>query len=627
MGGVSMQRTVEVKSDGVYLSGEKFFLISGDFHYFRTLPGGWKRRLELMHDFGLTAVTTYVAWNLHEPKRGEFCFEGALDLPRFLQTAAETGLKVLLRCSPYMCAEWEMGGLPSWLLKDRQMCLRSCDPSFLEPLTEYTRILAEKIKPYLYTNGGPIILVAVENEYGSFGNDRRYLQLLSQLYRDCGLDVPFITANGPDPFQYHNGALPECWNGVNGSANPGFLKEMDLLKEYQPDKPLLVGEAWDGSIMSWGKQFTLNKGIEENEEYLRQALQMGAAVNFYMFCGGTNFGFMNGALAVDQKENYVPLTTSYDYDSPISEEGTPREKYFRLRDVLDSYRGLPKRAHIVPEYQAQNIGPVRITEYASFLDHAAILAERRVRRGRTVCMEDLDQDYGFIRYTTHIDYTDSRIRHLKIEEPADRACVYLNGKYAGCLMRDCPAPDIAFTVPPEGLELSILVENLGRINYGYRIYDRKGILGAVHVAIEAGKDRYVYNFANNTGFTIETLPLKSLDGLVYGLQKPENGLPVFCRARFRAQPGIDTFLDMKGWNKGIVFFNGFHLGRYWSVGPQRTLYVPGELVQEENTVEILELHYEARENEIRFLDHSILTEMPTNDYAFLKGKSGQDFII
>ena len=194
-------KPVEIKPDGVYLNGEKTLLLSGDFHYFRTLPGGWKRRMELMRDFGLNAATTYVAWNLHEPKRGEYCFEGLADLPRYLETAAEVGLKVILRCSPYMCAEFEFGGLPAWLLTDRRICLRSSDPLFMEPLTEYYKVLGEVIKPYLFTNGGPIILVGLENEYGSFGDDREYLQMLSDLCREIGIDVPIISANGSDPFK------------------------------------------------------------------------------------------------------------------------------------------------------------------------------------------------------------------------------------------------------------------------------------------------------------------------------------------------------------------------------------------------------------------------------------------
>ena len=612
-----MKHTVDVRRDGVYLDNEKFFLISGDFHYFRTLPGGWRRRMELMKDFGLTAVTTYVAWNVHEPQPGEFCFEGLGDLPLFLQTAQDVGLKIILRCSPYMCAEWDMGGLPAWLLRDRTMCLRSSDKAFMKPLASYFKVLCEKIRPYLWTNGGPIILAGLENEYGSFGNDEEYLRRLADLYTENGIDVPFISANGADPFKYFHGILPEYWNGVDSSANMGGIGELEKLLSYQPDLPPMAGEAWCGNIMFWGKSFTFNHGIEQNAAYLKRALRMGAVVNFYMFCGGTNFGFYSGALKIDKDGgSYLPLMTSYDYDAPISEEGTPREKYFAMRDVLDEFLDKPKREHTPPPYEAQAIPDIRLTEYAPLLAETARLAETSVYRNRTVCMEDLSQNYGFIRYTNHIRYTDPRPRHLRIEGLADRATVYLGGKYIGCHMRDHENEDICFTVPEGGAELTILVENCGRVNYGFDLYDRKGILGAVHVDIEQPGGYYLYNFANNTGFLTETLPLDDLSPVRYTEEKPETDLPYFYRGHFTARAGVDTFLDMGGWCKGAVWINGFNLGRYWSaVGPQRTLYVPGELLREENTIEILELHNPNPTLSVCGMAHAIFEDVVNPDYS------------
>ena len=609
-----MNNKIEIKKDGIYLSGKKFFLLSGEFHYFRTLPGGWKRRLELMRDFGLTAVTTYVPWNLHEPKKNQFNFEGIANLPLFLETANEIGLKVILRCSPYMCAEWEMGGLPSWLLKDRTIALRSSDSSYMAAVTSYSRVLLEKIRPFLYTNNGPIILVGLENEYGSFGNDKNYLKHLSELYRECGIDVPFISANGSDPFKYYNGTLSENWNGIDCGAVPESLCELEALKTYQPDKPLMIGEAWVGNIQFWGKSFTLGRNIERNAQFLKEALEKQAIVNFYMFCGGTNFGFFSGAEAINEQQSYMPLMTSYDYDAPISEEGTPREKYFAMRDALDSFLGKPPREHIAPEWKSQKIENIKLTEFANLLDNTNVLAQTVTEAGKPLYMEDLDQSYGFIRYTTHIEYTDSRVRHLRLEGLADRAYVYLNGKFIGCYMRDCKNEDITFTIEPEGAELSILVENMSRINYGYKIYDRKG-LDIVRFDIELPNGKFLYNFANTTNFTIETLPLDSLSGIKYDSNKPENMLPVFCKGTFKATAGVDTFLNLQGWNKGVVFVNGFNLGRYWHIGPQQTLYIPGELLKEDNTIEILELHYNKNFDSVSCIEHSILDEMATEDYS------------
>ena len=605
-----MKNTVEVKKDGFYLDGEKFFLLSGDMHYFRIHPDGWERRLRLMKDFGLTAVTTYVAWNMHEPKRGEFCFEGRCDLVRFLKTADKVGLKVILRCSPYLCGEWEMGGLPSWLLKDRSMCLRSSDPAFMEPLNEYNKVLCDIIRPFLYTNGGPIILVGIENEYGSFGDDKEYLKLLTEFYENERIDVPFVSANGSDPFKYINGTLPDNWNGIDCGAKDSSIKQFDDLARLQPDKPLMVGEAWVGYIQFWGSSFERGTSGEEHANFFRTALERGVTVNFYMFCGGTNFGFMNGALTrMLGRDGYFPLCTSYDYNAPISEEGTPTEKYYTLRDVLDEFLGKPKRPHVDPLHEIQSIENISITQTARLEDNLDVLVTKKVYKHRTVCMEDLDQDYGFIRYTTHMDYTDDRDRVLVIEGLADRATVYLDGAYIGTAMREAKDnEEIRFKVAKGGSDLTILVENLGHINYGYGMYDRKGILDHVRLRIIKENGSLLYNLANCMGYVTECIPLASTEGIKYEDGAIKRNTPTFYKGIFAAKAGVDTFLDMNGWKKGTVFVNGFNLGRYWNIGPQRTLYVPGEILKDENIVEIFELHTPNDDLSVSAIDHSMLCE-------------------
>lgn len=604
-----MKNTVEIKKDGIYLNSEKFFLLSGDMHYFRIVPDGWDRRLKLMKDFGLTAVTTYVPWNLTEPKRGEFCFEGRADLCRFLDEAQSNGLKVLLRCSPYLCGEWEMGGLPSWLLKDRTLCLRSSDPAFMEAVNEYNTVLCEKIKPYLYTNGGPVILVGLENEYGSFGDDREYLQMLCDFYTEHDIDVPFISANGVDAFKYINGTVPSNWNGIDHSAHPDSIVQFETLKELQPDKPLMSGEAWTGFIQFWGREFKKDCNINEIARYFKTALEMDACINFYMFCGGTNFGFTSGALCDVGKKGYAPLMTSYDYDAPISEEGAPTEKYYVMRDVLDRFLGKPERPHINPfGYRSQKIACIKLTEAAALFDNTEALSQKTVNVNRTVCMEDLDQDYGFICYKSKLRYTDGRVRHLIIDGLADRATVYIDGEYIGTQMRDCENPDITFTVKEGGSELTVLVENMGRINYGYNIYDRKGILGAVHVNIENPDGSFLYNYANNMRYTVDCLPLGSIDGIDYNTEPHMTDKPFFYKGLFDAEPNVDTFVDMDGWQKGVVWVNGFNIGRYWNVGPQRTLYIPGEILKEKNVIEVLELNRPKDGFAVSCSEHSLLCE-------------------
>ena len=605
-----------VMKDGLYLDGNKTRLLSGDFHYFRTLPDGWNRRLRLMKEFGLTAVTTYVPWNMHEPRKGQFCFEGIADLPRFLQLAQENELYVVLRMSPYMCAEWEMGGLPWWLLRNRQLTVRSSDPAYLRAVFAYNRVLCEKVRPYLYTNGGPVILVGLENEYGSFGNDEVYLRKLAQNYRKNGIDVPLISANGVDPFKFLNGTLPENWNGVDAQTGPGGLHDLVKLQEMHLDKPLMAGEAWLGHIQFCEKPFGLNEDIEVSSEYFRQALQMGAAINFYMFVGGTNFGFTAGSLdhpGPDGTKIFQPLVTSYDYDAPISEEGTPREKYFALRDVLDAFLGQEPRPHIVPDHPVQSIPSITLSSHAPLLPQMNELASFHAKLAGTRCMEDLGQASGFICYTTHLKVADDRTYHLRLEGLADRATVYLNGKYIGTMMRDRHLPEITFTVPENGADLTLLVENMGRVDYGYHIYDRKG-LSCVRFEIEQPNGEYLWNLANCTGFDTVTLPLDNTDGLIYGSDYQPN-CPAFHRGTFTAQPGVDTFLDMTGWQKGVVYINGFNLGRYWTRTPQRTLYIPGELLKEENTLEILELHNPPADFSVRCISHSRLCEPIQSDFA------------
>ncbi|MBQ7901803.1 MAG: beta-galactosidase [Clostridia bacterium] len=609
-----MNNSVEIKKDGVYLSGEKFFLVSGDMHYFRIHPQGWDRRLKLMKDFGLTAVTTYVPWNLTEPKPGEYNFEGMADICLFLELAHKNGLKVILRCSPYLCGEWEMGGLPSWLLKDRTLCLRSGDAAYMAAANRYNKVLCDKIRPYLYTNGGPIILVGLENEYGSFGDDREYLQALCDFYRNENIDVPFVSANGVDEFKYINGTLPDNWNGIDHSAHPDSLVQFEKLKKYQPDKPLMSGEAWTGSIQFWGREFKKGESGQYMAEYFKKALEMGVCVNFYMFCGGTNFAFTSGALLNVGKKGYAPLMTSYDYDAPVSEEGTPTGKYFALRDVLDEYLGKEKRPHVNPfAYESQKIEHAGLTQAAQLFDNMDALSAKRVSANRTICMEDVDQDYGFICYKSKIRYTDPRVRYLEIDDLADRATVYIDGTYIGTYMRDAENPPISFTVKEGGSELTILVENMGRINYGYGIYDRKGILGAVRVRIENPDGTFLYNYANNMRYTIDCLPLKSIDGIDYKDASAPADTPCFYKDTFDAKAGVDTFADMAGWHKGVVWINGFNLGRYWEIGPQRTLYVPGEILKEkDNVIEVFELHAPKDDMSVSFTDHSMLCERIDN---------------
>ncbi|MDD4139023.1 MAG: beta-galactosidase [Eubacteriales bacterium] len=586
-----------IHKDKLELDGRDFYLASGDFHYFRCLPGGWRRRLKLMKDFGLTAVQTYVPWNLHEPSPGQFDFTGRLDLGAFIRLAAEEELKVLLRPSPYMCGEWDLGGLPAWLLKDRTICLRSSDPRFLDPVRSYTRRLCQEFVPTLSTRGGPVILVAVENEYGSYGDDLTYLDQLRAMLVDFGVDVPFFSANGHDIIKLKNGNGPGTWAGVDFRLES--RQAIERLRAYQPDMPPLVTEFWSGRSITWGSAFKPRDPVPVARAY-REALDLGAYVNFYMFCGGTNFGFMSGANIGRHfgepstvPEHYVAETTSYDADALVSENGIPTEKYYACQHQLDQYLGRARRPDNPPRYQAQVIGPVTMQRVASLFGELERLSSRCVHAANCLAMEDLDQAYGFILYTTRLTCTDNRRRYLRMEGLRDRAQVYGNGHLIGTVERDQADNDraICFMIPPGGLQLDILVENQGRIKYGWALTDRKGILQCVRMDIEEPGNRgFLYNKAMIMNWVIRTLPLSDISGLPDVLSKDgPDRLPAFYRGSFAARPGVDTFLSLPGWKKGVAWVNGFNLGRYWSVGPQHTLYVPGELLNEENTLHVFEL--------------------------------------
>lgn len=585
-----MSERLEIQKDRLCLGGKEFYLASGDFHYFRTLPGGWRKRMKLMKDFGLNTIQTYCPWNEHEPERGRFCFEGRLDLSSFLKLAQEVGLKVLLRPAGYICAEWEFGGLPSWLLKNPDLVLRSRDLEYMKCLRSYTKRLCEEFVPYLSTNGGPIIAVAVENEYGSYGTDQVYLTQVKEMLKEFGVDVPLYCANGHDVFKLKNGYCgQEMWRGIDF----GFESQIAVasLKKEQPDKPPICTEFWAGRIMHWEAKADPVDAERLAGSY-RDALRAGSYVNFYMFCGGTNFGFMNGA---NYYTSFVAQITSYDYDTLISENGEPTEKYYACRRELDKYLGKSVREAEICKSLVQVPSPVTLQSAAPLFDHLDVLTAKRVESANVKTMEQLDQRYGFILYSTNIMYTDDRVRHLRIDGLHDRALVYVDGEYRGVMMRDRKLPDVTFTVAPSGSKLQILVENMGRMSYGNFLRDQKGILTGVRVEIENADGTYLWNKAFLLNWEIRTLPMEDVSRLAYG-DAPNGDLPAFYKGRFQAKPGIDTFLELPGWDRGVVWINGMNLGRYWKVGPQRTLYVPGEILKEDNEIIALDLRNQSERN-------------------------------
>ncbi|MCX4984309.1 beta-galactosidase family protein [Streptomyces sp. NBC_00572] len=564
---------------GFLLDGRPFRLLSGGLHYFRVHPEQWADRLRKARLMGLNAVETYVPWNLHQPRPDTFRLDGGLDLPRFLELAAAEGLHVLLRPGPYICAEWEGGGLPSWLLAEPDIRLRSRDPRFLAAVDDYLDRLLTPLRPYLASQGGPVLAVQVENEYGAYGDDTAYLEHLADSLRRCGVDVPLFTCD--QPVDLARGALP----GVLATANFGSRSAHQLaaLRAQRPEGPLMTSEFWIGWFDRWGSHHVV-RDTDAAARELDELLASGASVNFYMFHGGTNFGFTNGA---NDKGTYRPTVTSYDYDAPLDEAGDPTAKYTAFRDVIAKYAPVPSEPVPTPGPKLA-LPTLALTESAELLPNAGALAPTAVESRRPLSMEELEQDFGFVLYETVLPVRGPAL--LEIEQVRDRAQVFVDGSPVGVLEREQHEHALAFTVPRAGGVLTVLVENQGRVNYGEGIHDRKGLPGKV-----------LLDGVELAGWTNRPLPLPGPDGIPFAPTTTTPVGPAFHRGRFEVDETADTFLHLDGWTKGNAWINGFPLGRYWSRGPQRSLYVPAPALRSgTNELVVLELHAAHRARTVTF---------------------------
>ena len=604
--------------ESFYLDGKPFRMIAGDIHYFRIHQNDWAERLDLAVDFGLNTIQTYVPWNAHEPKPGDYKFDGMLDLGAYLKLCGEKGLKVLLRPSPYICSEWELGGLPSWLLKDRELVIRSSDSKYLDAVQRYYDHLIPEFLPYLATNGGPIIAVAVENEYGSYGNDHNYLHAISDMLRAGGVDVPLYTTDGDLPHMLTFGREDENkFFGVNYRANIGTSDHAaKIARLIGPDKPFFIGEFWAGRSMHWGEPFR-HRNPEETSKAFKEALELGAHVCFYMFSGGTNFGFMGGGnLSVSYSprpgstSRYIPHTTSYSEDTMLSESGEPTKKYFLCRDVLDEYLGREKREWIYPEHKSQSL-TVTLTETAQLFENLDALTETEASSLLPKPMEDYDQNYGLILYSTKLDGFTGHTGSFYPDKYRDRANIYVDGDWFATYMRDRGVRaaegvqivgngrDAKATIISNGSDrrIDVLVENIGRINFGKDLQcERKGIEGALQ-----------YGGVKLFGYDTKTLPLNDLSRLEWKEEIHTEHKPCFFKGRFDTDCCVDTYVSFENFGHGYIWINGFNLGRYDSAGPQMTLYLPGHLLTTiDNEIVVLDIDPVGERKTVQFLDHEIL---------------------
>jgi beta-galactosidase len=568
--------TLTISDNQFLLDAKPFRILSGAMHYFRIVPEYWRDRLEKMHSFGLNTVETYVAWNLHEPHPGQFHFDGMLDIVKFIETAAEVGLKVIVRPGPYICSEWEFGGLPSWLLKDPDMQVRCAYTPYLEAVDRFFDALLPRLVSLQSTRGGPIIAMQVENEYGSYGNDKVYLRHLVDGIRSCGIDSFLFTSDGPRDGCLQSGTLPDVYKTVNFAYDAG--EAFSKLQDYQHEDPLMVMEFWSGWFDHWGEAHHVSAdgsdSIMRSVDTLDEILASGASVNFYMFHGGTSFGYMNGANC--EPEPYRATITSYDYACPLNECGDPSPRYLAYRDVLKKYADVPT-AGTPPVSPKAAYGVVELTEAVSLFDSLDVLSHLQNSLFPQP-MEWYDQDYGFILYRTNVSGPRMGILHARGLH--DRAIVFVDGNPVDILERETGNEYAAVDISSEA-RLEILVENMGRVNFGPALVDRKGITGGVTL-----NDQYLYEWE------VFPLPLEDVSKLQFSKHAPaEAKAPAFFRAAFNVDKPADTFLSLPGWTKGVAWLNGFNLGRYWERGPQKTLYVPAPLLKRgRNELIIFELH-------------------------------------
>ncbi|HEU4635191.1 MAG TPA: beta-galactosidase family protein [Edaphobacter sp.] len=547
------QHLFAVSNGQFTLDGKPFRVLSGEMHYPRIPRAYWRDRLRMAKAMGLNTITTYVFWNIHEAQPGVYDFSGNNDVAEFIREAQQEGLYVILRPGPYVCAEWEWGGYPAWLLKDHSMVVRSTDPKFMQPASRWIKRLGQELAPLQIGNGGPIIMTQVENEYGSYGSDHAYMDQMRKLLVDAGFTKSQLyTADGPQ--MVPNGSLPDLPVGINfGAEKEGDAqKAFDILKKERPNGPFFNSEYWAGWFDHWGGKHAHTNADSQVANY-RWMLEQGYSVSIYMFHGGTSFGWMNGA-NTDGKGGYFPDVTSYDYDAALDESGRPTPKYFALRDVIAKVTGVtpPAVPTVAP---AMTVPAISLPESASLWDNLPVA----ISSDQVQSMEDVGQAYGYILYRTHLK--SAADGPLALDQIHSYAQVYLNKKLVGTIDRRLNQNSIPLH-GTAGAQLDILVENSGRVNFGKTIGGESA--GITKQVTLAGKPLLGWEIYPLTMTHVEQLPFA---------KKPCEG-PCFYRGSFNLTKTADTFLDTTAFNKGQLWLNDHALGRIWNVGPQKTLYAP-----------------------------------------------------
>jgi beta-galactosidase len=553
------------------LDGKPFQLISGEMHPARIPKEYWRQRIQMAKAMGCNTIAAYIFWNYHEQKEGVFDFTtGNRNIAEFVRICQQEKMWVLFRPGPYVCAEWDFGGLPVWLLKIPDIKIRCMDKRYIAAVTKYINRLSIELKPLLVTNGGPVLMVQVENEYGSYGNDKTYIKTLSKLWRSNGINTAFYTADGATPYMLEAGNVDGAAIGLDSGASDADFAEAT---KQNPDVPSFSSETYPGWLTHWGEKWARPDTTElKNEiEYL---LRNKKSFNLYVVHGGTNFGFTAGANAFSATQ-YQPDLTSYDYDAPINEQGRATPKFFMLRNLIEQYTDHKLPDMPMPE-ETIEIPPVTLAAFTTIWKELPA----PVHFAQPVPMEMLNQNQGLILYRTKL--IGHKSGKLTITEPHDYVLVFLDGKFIDTIKRD--GGKWTINIPKTDSKdpvLDILVEGMGHINFAQYMIDRKGIT-----------DRVTLNGMTLMDWDIFSLPM---DEKFIGSLKPKypEGFHdgIFFKGEFSLAKTGDTYFDMHNYFKGILYVNGHNLGRYWNIGPQYRLYCPASWLKKgKNEMVVFDLH-------------------------------------
>lgn len=583
--------TFEIGENDFLLDGKPFVIRCAEMHFARVPKAYWRHRIQMVKAGGFNVICAYMFWNFHEPREGQFRFDGDRDVAEFCRIAQEEGMWVILRPGPYSCAEWEFGGLPWWLLKNEGIKLRSRDPRFLAPVRNYLKEVGRRLKANQITHGGNILMVQGENEYGFWGDDCEYMRTIHDTLREAGFDVPLFSCN--PAYNLKKGRIPELYPVVNFGANP--VNAFEKLREVLPTGPMMCGEFYPAWFDSWGEKHHV-KSLSECINTLSWMLERHYSFSVYMAHGGTSFGWWAGCNAP-----FRPQTSSYDYEAPVSEAGWTTEKFFAMRDLfarhLNEGESIPSAP---PPYPVQEKTVKAKPQAASFADANL----RTVASQSPKTFEQLDFGYGYAVYRTKVpagwggDMT-ADVRDLGV--------VRIDGETVGFFDRRHPKASVKIKPSDEERELEIFVEQMGRYNFGQIMHEsQKGIIGEVKLGGKTLKD-----------WTIKFFSLEDDNLGVFAFGGEQSGVNGPCALKYEIDlEAKDTFLDMRDFKRGMVAVNGRWIGRYWSIGPTQTMYVPGCWLKDgKNEIVVIDDIGIAPPEELRFLSRPILgMNRPETDY-------------